>query len=217
MRTNLAARAGRWSAHHRRKAILGWLAFVLLAFVVGGAAGQRDLSQVDMGNGDSQRAGRAIEAADFPDYAEEQILVQDHRSVGHDELATRAAVADVYRVLTGVPYVFDIKSPLSGGNSDQISPDGRAALVTFKVAGTDKLAQERVAAALAADGGRPAARIPAHAGRGVRRRERQQGARRRVRGRLPQGRGDLGPGHARDPAGRLRRAGRRRACRCCSA
>jgi RND superfamily putative drug exporter len=150
MRTNLAARAGRWSAHHRRKAILGWLAFVLLAFVVGGAVGQRDLSQVDMGNGDSQRAGRAIEAADFPDYAEEQILVQDRGTLGPDEPATRAAVADVYRLLSGVPYVFDVKSPLSGGNSDQISPDGHSALVTFKVAGTDKVAQKRVAAALAA-------------------------------------------------------------------
>jgi|tagenome__1003787_1003787.scaffolds.fasta_scaffold20322161_1 hypothetical protein len=96
MRTNLAARAGRWSAHHRRKAILGWLAFVLLAFVVGGAVGQRGLSQVEMGNGGSQRAGRAIEAADFPDYAEEQILVQDRGRIGHDEPATRAAVADVY-------------------------------------------------------------------------------------------------------------------------
>ena len=77
MRTNLAARAGRWSAQHRRTAIAGWLAFVLLAFFVGGTVGQKQLSQVDMGNGDSQRAGRAIEAADFPDYAEEQILLQE--------------------------------------------------------------------------------------------------------------------------------------------
>ena len=28
----LAARAGRWSAQHRKKAIWGWLAFVLIAF-----------------------------------------------------------------------------------------------------------------------------------------------------------------------------------------
>jgi hypothetical protein len=33
---NLAARAGRWSAHHRKKAIFGWLAFVIVAVVVGG-------------------------------------------------------------------------------------------------------------------------------------------------------------------------------------
>ena len=29
---NIAARAGRWSAQHRKKAIIGWLAFVILAF-----------------------------------------------------------------------------------------------------------------------------------------------------------------------------------------
>src|SRR5687767_342322 len=28
---NLAARAGRWSARHRKTAILGWIAFVVLA------------------------------------------------------------------------------------------------------------------------------------------------------------------------------------------
>ena len=34
---NLAARAGRWSAQHRKQAILGWLAFVIIATVAGGA------------------------------------------------------------------------------------------------------------------------------------------------------------------------------------
>ena len=38
-KNNLAARAGRWSAHHRKRAILGWIAFVILATVLGGAVG----------------------------------------------------------------------------------------------------------------------------------------------------------------------------------
>jgi uncharacterized membrane protein YdfJ with MMPL/SSD domain len=33
---NLAARMGRWSAGHRKLAILGWLAFVALALALGG-------------------------------------------------------------------------------------------------------------------------------------------------------------------------------------
>ncbi len=33
--TNLAARMARWSAHHRKKAIFGWLAFALVAFAIG--------------------------------------------------------------------------------------------------------------------------------------------------------------------------------------
>ena len=52
---NLAARAGRWSAHHRKKAILGWFAFVILATVLGGMVGQKKLSDEDMGNGESKR------------------------------------------------------------------------------------------------------------------------------------------------------------------
>ena len=36
---NIAARAGRWSANHRKTAIWGWLAFVLVALVVGSTPG----------------------------------------------------------------------------------------------------------------------------------------------------------------------------------
>ena len=32
---NLAARAGRWSAQHRKTAILGWIAFVVFATFLG--------------------------------------------------------------------------------------------------------------------------------------------------------------------------------------
>src|SRR4051812_13419087 len=149
MRTNLAATAGRWSAHHRRAAILGWLAFVVIALVVGGAIGTKNLSPVDMGNGESQRAGRAIEAADFPKYAEERILVQDRGTIGHNDVATRAVVADVVLRLSGLPFVYDVRSPLSGGRSGQISRDGRSALVRFKLAGDDDRAQSRVDSTLA--------------------------------------------------------------------
>ena len=35
----------RWSGQHRKKAIFGWLAFVLVAFVVGmNVVGQKDIS-----------------------------------------------------------------------------------------------------------------------------------------------------------------------------
>ena len=39
---NFAARAGRWSAAHRKTAIFGWLAFVVVAFVIGGKVGTTD-------------------------------------------------------------------------------------------------------------------------------------------------------------------------------
>jgi hypothetical protein len=41
---NLAARVGRWSAQHRKKAVLGWLAFVAIAVIAGMQVGMRMLS-----------------------------------------------------------------------------------------------------------------------------------------------------------------------------
>ena len=63
---NLAARAGRWSASHRKTAILGWILFVVLATVIGGSVGQRNLDVSAMGNGESKRGELIIAAADFP-------------------------------------------------------------------------------------------------------------------------------------------------------
>ena len=50
---NFAARAGRWSAAHRKTAIFGWLAFVIAAFVIGGKVGTQTLAEKDLGVGDS--------------------------------------------------------------------------------------------------------------------------------------------------------------------
>ena len=57
---NLAARAGRWSAQHRKKAIFGWLAFVILAVFIGGSVGTKTLSDNDSGIGESGRADKAV-------------------------------------------------------------------------------------------------------------------------------------------------------------
>ena len=73
---NLAARAGRWSAQHRKRAILGWILFVVLATVIGGAVGQRMLADEDMGNGESRAADQAVAAAGFPKETGEQVLVE---------------------------------------------------------------------------------------------------------------------------------------------
>src|SRR3954454_18877620 len=72
---NLAARAGHWSARHRKTAIFGWLAFVVIAFVLGGAIGTKTLADEDTGNGESRLAAAAITRADFPDSDDEQVLV----------------------------------------------------------------------------------------------------------------------------------------------
>ena len=73
---NLAARAGRWSARHRKAAILGWIAFVVIAVVVGGKIGQNDLDESASGSGESKRGDMIVAAAGFPDQAGEQVLIQ---------------------------------------------------------------------------------------------------------------------------------------------
>ena len=52
---NLAARMGRWSAGHWKTATFGWLAFVVVAFMLGGAVGTKLI--------DDTRLGRASPAA----------------------------------------------------------------------------------------------------------------------------------------------------------
>src|SRR4051794_11180649 len=145
---NLAAGAGHWSAQHRKTAIFGWLAFVVIAFVLGGAIGQKTIAEEDMGSGSSRAADQAIARADFPDKADEQVLVQGRGSVRAGDRAFTAAVNDTVRRLQATKHVVDAKSPLAKGNAGQLSKDGRSALVTFSVPGEQDVAKERVDAAL---------------------------------------------------------------------
>ena len=52
----IAARAGRWSAQHRKTAIFGWLALVIAAFVLGGPMGTGTKTTQQQATGDSGRA-----------------------------------------------------------------------------------------------------------------------------------------------------------------
>jgi uncharacterized membrane protein YdfJ with MMPL/SSD domain len=148
-RRNVAAGVGRWSAHHRRKAIIGWLAFVVAAFVIGGAVGQRHLTKVEMGNGQSAQGLSAYDNA-FPKQAGEQVLVQGKGGVRVDSPAFTAAVEDVVTRLGALTHVTDVRSPLARGNHTQLARDGRSALVTFNLAGDEAQVQKRVDAPLAA-------------------------------------------------------------------
>ena len=64
-RESVTARAARWSAAHRRAAILGWLAFVFVAFAIGSAAGMVPMRDQDYGIGDSRQAERTL-VKEFP-------------------------------------------------------------------------------------------------------------------------------------------------------
>ena len=146
---NLAARAGRWSAKHRRTAILGWLAFVLVSVMLGGALGMKEIASEDLGDGESKRADQIL-ADGFPDRATEEVLVQGRGNVKADDPQFTAGVRDVVRSLSGFETVRNVKSPLDTGNASQFSPDGRSALVTFDLLGDDDELEDNVTPVLAA-------------------------------------------------------------------
>ena len=73
--SNLAARAGAWSARHGAAAIAGWLALVVVAVLVGGSIGTKELEDEDLNVGEARAADRVIADA-FPENAGETVLVQ---------------------------------------------------------------------------------------------------------------------------------------------
>jgi uncharacterized membrane protein YdfJ with MMPL/SSD domain len=145
---NLAARAGRWSAEHRKTAIFGWLAFVTIALVLGMGSGMKTIAQEDLGNGESGRAEKAQVRA-FPEDASESVLIQSRTGGAHDP-AFRAAVSDVVHRVSRAEAVRDVRSPLDRGNRGQLSPDGHSALVQFRIAGDSDQVEKRVESSLAA-------------------------------------------------------------------
>jgi uncharacterized membrane protein YdfJ with MMPL/SSD domain len=143
---NLAARMGRWSSRHRKKAFWGWLAFVILAFAIGNAVGPTLISDVDDFNGESHDAEVALDRAGLRPQSEVVFIQSDELTVKDAQFT--AAVQDVTRSLAKVPYVENVKSPLRGESA--VSEDGHAALVDFEVAGDSTEASDRIDPVLAA-------------------------------------------------------------------
>src|SRR5436190_8398399 len=91
---NLAGRAGRWSARHWKTAAFGWIAVAVLAVLVGGAVGARQMKSWAIANGDSRRAAEILDQANFNIPARESVLVQSRTATVHAR-AFQAAVRDV--------------------------------------------------------------------------------------------------------------------------
>jgi uncharacterized membrane protein YdfJ with MMPL/SSD domain len=137
---NIAARAGRWSARHRKTAIFGWLAFVIVAFMVGSFTGTKTLSQDETGVGDSGKATQITNDA-FPQKAAESVLIQSKKLEASDA-KFQSAVTDVSSRLSKVAHVSNIEKP-------QISKDRHSALVNFELKGDDDQAEKYVDKTLA--------------------------------------------------------------------
>ena len=200
-----------WSARHRKIAIGGWLAFVVIAFVLGGAIGTKALADEDTGNGSSRVADTAINRADFPDKADEQVLVQARGGrLTVDDPRSRPASTTSSRKPRRRAHTDRRRVAARRG---QRGPDLRGPRAPrssrSSIPGDERLDEKRVDADARRHRGR-AEGAPRPADRAVRRRQRRQGARRLARRRLQAGRVPLAPDHADHPDRRLRRAGRRR-------
>jgi uncharacterized membrane protein YdfJ with MMPL/SSD domain len=143
---NLAARMAAWSGRHRKKAFWGWLAFVVVVFMAGNAIGTTNISDVDQFSGESHRAEVALDRSGLRPVKESVFIQSDKLTV--KDPAFQAAVGDMTDRLAKVPYVENVKSPLTGDSA--VSGDGHAALVDFEIAGDSTLAADRVDATIAA-------------------------------------------------------------------
>jgi RND superfamily putative drug exporter len=142
---NIAARIGRWSVQHRRKAILGWLAFVFAALVIGfNVVPQKEIEQNTGMPGESGKAGEVLNDA-FPKKSGESVLIQS-RTLKASDSQFKNAVSDVSQRLHRVEGVTDIKA-------EQVSKDGHSALVEFNLKGDQLAARKTVANSLAAVSG----------------------------------------------------------------
>ena len=164
---NLAARAGRWSAQHRKTAIIGWILFVVLATMAGSQVGQKELPTAEMGNGESKQSMLLMEKADFPDTVGEQVLIQGKGDVKSSDPEVTAAVKDVVQRLEKIDGVADIESPLNKADrANTVSKDGKSVVVNFTLPGTwdepdelEKIADAPVAAVAAVQNAHPSVRV----------------------------------------------------------
>jgi uncharacterized membrane protein YdfJ with MMPL/SSD domain len=144
-----AARAGRWSAKHRKKAIWGWLAFVAVAFVIGNVVGMKKPDNQNDYIGQSGKAERLLDDH-YPKQVEEDVIVQAPKGGSANEPAARKAVDDVMAAVRTKPGVAELKSPFAKGNESQLSKDGRSVIVRFKLKGDDDQTKKRIDPVVAA-------------------------------------------------------------------
>ena len=153
--TNLACRAGRWSAAHWKRAAFGWIAFAVLAVVVGGVVGARQMKPWAIANGESRRAEQILDQGNFNIPARESVLVQSRglrRPAG-----VRGGRGSVVLTLSQQPNVADIVSPINHPNAGLVSRNRHSALVQFDVKGKAEKARDKIAPILAAIEGAQAA------------------------------------------------------------
>ncbi len=130
----LVERIAGWSIRHRKVTVLGWLALVVIVFVAGHMAGASTVPSNDPGQ--SGVAEKTLERLNVSPPPAEAVLIQARGQGARFRFSAdpqlRQARAQVLTALGKLPRstASDIRS--------QLSADGRSALVTFNVTGTNE-------------------------------------------------------------------------------
>ena len=193
---------------HRKLAIWGWVAFLVVAIFVGQSIAPNELKGADKYAGESAKAEKTLEEA-FPQPAGEMVLVHSGKRTSNDASLPGGALTDVSEPRArSVKDVKNVQDPYDHGG-DLISKDRHSVLVTLDIKGDSEKAVDKIDPIVRPGRGR-AAGAPRHPHRVVRH-QRRQGA----GGRLHEGPARR-PGCSRipitlrDPADRLRLADRGR-------
>jgi len=141
---NLAARMGRWSANHWKTAVFGWLAFVVAALVIGNVVGTKHIDQQDSNVGQAHKADRILKDAGFQFDPQTEIVLVQSKALTIRDAAFASTVTDVVAAVKPYTTIKNLRSPLDPAHADQVSKDGRTALVEWDMKGTDKYARKHI-------------------------------------------------------------------------
>src|SRR2546427_2702987 len=141
---NVGARMGRWSASHWKTAVFGWLAFVVAAVFIGNVVGTKNIDTADANVGQAHKADEILKHA-FPQVnpQTELVLVQSSTKTVEDP-AFRATIKDVENTIAGNAAIKNVRSPLDPAHADQVSKDGRSAMVLWDMKGTYDNAKPKI-------------------------------------------------------------------------
>ena len=125
----MVVRIARWSAEHRWRAVLAWVAFVVVCVGIGGLAGTRTQTEAQEAVGEWGRFERIVADGGLADPAVENVLVT---GAGGGPAAREVAAR-----LRALPEVASVTDPVT-------APGGEAVLVRAELRGDPDDAAERV-------------------------------------------------------------------------
>ncbi len=137
----IAARAGHWSASHRKLAIWGWVALLVVAIFVGNSIPAKQLTDTDKAVGESGRAQVTLDKA-FPQPASEMVLVHSDKKT-YDDAGFHAASDDLVKSLRDLGVVATVTDPYEH-HGDLVSKDKHSVLVTLDIKGDADKAVDKV-------------------------------------------------------------------------